>query len=307
MPYQYRRRRRVIRRVTRSRASGYAKARSRRTYGYSRPKRYRPVSKKRILNVASRKKSDTMLTWVSDNNGNQAPGAIVIPGDEAVPQIYVWSPTMRGMTVGDSKFAVSTANRTSSETYAVGLAERISLTTNDSASWLWRRICFTTYGSYIWTVEDQTYFPIIAGGSPAGYQRAFVSLGGATVPTIQDTLRAQLYGQLFQGVQGVDYSETNLAKTKSRGITVMYDKTVRIESGNEHGVYRTYKRWHPMRKRLTYLDVEDGPQLDSSLLSVADRRSMGDYYVLDLFTCSDNDSEHTLTVNADATYYWHER
>jgi len=297
---------RVIRRASRYRASGFVKTRNRRTYGRSRIMRRRSFPKKRVLNVTSQKKRDSMLTYLIDNTGATIKGSFEITGTEAVPQVYAWSPTMRGLT-SDVKNALSYNSRTSTMTFAVGLSERMSLSTNDSTPWIWRRICFTAYGTKTWDVDGDEFLPIVGLGAIAGYQRAFQSLGGATNPPTQAAIKAQLYALIFQGTEGSDYSEINLAKTNNRGIKIMYDKSIRIESRSDNGVYRTYKQWFPMRKNLKYADEENGGQVDGNLVSEVDPRSMGDYYVIDFFTCADQDDAHVLTVNADATYYWHER
>ena len=42
----------------------------------------------------------------------------------------------------------------------------------------------------------------------------------------------------------IDWQDPTTAKVDTRRVTLHYDKTVTINSGNSNGVFRTFKRWH---------------------------------------------------------------
>jgi len=306
----YVRRRRLIRRTTRYPASGYAKGRRVRTRGrlyHTRRKlTYRSKrTRKRILNTTSTKKYDTMLTWSGVPDVTPTSGAVTIPAAEAVPQIFIWSPTMRLLS-NSTKGTVSYNIRTKSETFAVGCAERMSVIVDDSTPWIWRRICFSIYGADIWNVSG-TYYPPWFAAAPTGYARYFQNLGGASVSSIQLALQNQLFKAIFRGQRSVDWSNPLMATTRKEGVRIWSDTTQRVESLSDNGTFRFHRRYHRLMKRLRYDDNETGDDVDSTFYSINDRASLGDFLIMDIFGCADNAADSNLTINSDATYYWHEK
>ena len=46
-------------------------------------------------------------------------------------------------------------------------------------------------------------------------------------------------------------------------VNLKYDKVRRITSGNDAGVIKRFKMWHPMRKNLRYDEDEEGDYTES--------------------------------------------
>ncbi len=135
-----------LRRSTRTRRSGRRPARAtryRRKSGYY-PRirvRRRPMTKRRILNVTSKKKQDNMLPYVQNAQGaGQALGPIVIPSTGVTS--FIFSPTARNYDpIGDT-----TSTRNSQTIFARGFKEKISMRMSDGTAWRWRRIIFAAKG-----------------------------------------------------------------------------------------------------------------------------------------------------------------
>jgi len=79
------------------------------------------------------------------------------------------------------------------------------------------------------------------------------------------------------------------------------------DSGNDEGGYKVAKRWHPVHKRLEYADYESGRDEFGVEWSSENRKSCGDYYIMDIFAPFTDAEGVSLTIRCDATYYWHER
>ena len=95
---------------------------------------------------------------------------------------------------------------------------------------------------------------MVAGFSSAGIVRPWVN----SYINNNGTTQAGQWVDLFEGAGNVDWADVNSAKVDTRRIDLHYDKTITINSGNSSGVFRTYRRWHPMNKNLVYDDDQDG-------------------------------------------------
>lgn len=228
----------------------------------------------------------------SASGGAPASGPITMQGNQNYQ--LVWCATRRLME-NSLNF---TPHRNSIACFMRGLKERISITTNNSTSWKWRRICFTVKG----------FRGML--GVPSNVDSLFTSQGWVRLLAQHhnDDMGNTINSILFEGTGQVDWIDTMTAKTSSTRVKVMSDHTVTINSGVE-GVMRDYKRWYPMNKTLVYDDDESGPNSQvSSGYSSQGRQGMGDYYVVDYFkantTASDAD---LLTFSPEATLYWHEK
>lgn len=286
------------RRTTRYRRTGRRPARAtryRRKSGYY-PRikgRKRPVTRRRMLNITSTKKKDNMMpVGASASGANPASGLITLQGNQSYQ--LVWCATRRFMEK-DSNFL---PHRNSTTCFMRGLKEHIAITTNNSTSWKWRRICFTIKG----------LGAIL--GVKTNVDSLFTSQGWVRLLAQHwnDDMGNNINGILFEGAAQIDWFDVMTAKTSSTRVKVMYDKTITINSGVE-GVMRDYKHWYPMNKNLTYDDDENGPNsIVTPGYSTLGRQGMGDYYVIDFFrantTASDQD---TMTFSPEATLYWHEK
>lgn len=273
--------------------------------------RKRPMSKKRILNVTSEKKRDKMLSYTNSTSASQSGSTTytqnpaILTGGSATPRTFIWCATARDNTVNSggrlgNKFDVAT--RTASSCYMVGLKEAIAIQCADGLPWQWRRICFTYKGSG--TLRG--YLPVSAPGNyPAvetgnGYVRVLNQLSSTQLETLMQLV--------MQGSQAVDWNDHITAKTDTERISVKYDKTVTIASGNEEGVIRTYNRWHPMGHNLMYDDDEKNGTTEAISYSVESKVGMGDYWVIDIFKPrTGSTASNELLFNCESTLYWHEK
>lgn len=264
------------------------------------------MTRKRILNVSSRKKHDTMRNYT--NLTNVQKGGEVYVAEQTIldgNQLYalLWCPTSRTLetgSAGNNATVDDKATRTATEVYMRGLKEKIQIQTSSGAPWQWRRVCFTLKGNAL--IDSQKTYAYLARLTGNGYMRVTNSFG------FRDETSDQLYQLLFQGQRNIDWHNFFSAKLDTNRVTVKYDKTIIIQSGNASGVMRSYNRWHPMNKTLVYDDDERGGVLDGVAFSVDSKRGMGDYYVCDFIGAGTGSttSDH-LSFDPTATLYWHER
>jgi len=190
------------------------------------------------------------------------------------------------------------ATRTSSSCYMVGLKENIEIQCADGLPWQWRRICFTYKG--------QSNLP----PGTTSFATAILASAGQTrvVNEIPISSRNAFYGLLFKGNVNADWTDVFTAPVDTSRVSLKYDKTITIASGNEEGVIRKYKRWHPMGHNLLYDDDELGGNEAASNFSVSSRIGMGDYYVLDIIKPRvGSTSASQLLFQPTSTLYWHEK
>lgn len=314
MPYSITGRYSSRRAATRPRKTYRRYAAKKRTYRKRAVRSYRkPMSKRKILNVTSEKKRDKMLTWTNTTAANPSGGTTysanpaILAGGSPTIYCFPFCATARDNTTGVGgtngagiKYDAST--RTSTTCYMVGLKERLEIQVADGLPWQWRRICFTAKGkatlnsalptpgsSFAPTIEISVGFTRVINGLNATQQSAF-------------------YALLFQGTFNDDWVDPMTAQLDRERITVKYDKTCTIASGNEDGVIRAYNRWHPMRHNLVYDDDETGGTTTPAAFSALGKAGMGDYWVVDFFKPRiGSSSTNQLSFNAESTLYWHEK
>ena len=272
---------------------------SRRSYGSKR------MSRKSVLNVTSRKKRDTMIgSNQAGASGSVAPGGVtlgVTPAAAGNVHTLLYCPTARVLADASTQPTVSKpASRTSQVCYMRGLSEMAEMYTNTGASWEWRRICFTTKGSFY-------NLPVYYNNSTVGYTRHQYQMTGSNSSADAANI-SYLYGDLFQGTIGVDWQNIMIAPTNKHLVSIKYDKLRKIQSPNTLGTSRRVKTWLPMNANLTYNDDEDGSNETSNAFSTTSREGMGDYFIVDFFKClTPAGSSDTLRLETAASLYWHER
>lgn len=311
----YSRYRRKTRRTYRK--SGPKRRSSARPSRYTgRTRRYTPkrrVSKRTILNMTSLKKRDNMLAYTNvtadTNNGGatyRSDVPAILTGGQGVNAVraLLWCATARDNTISSSnvkgtRFDISA--RTSTTPYMIGLKEAIEIQVSTGMPWQWRRICFTYKGPIGLTYSTTQ---AIATETSNGYVRVVNDITGDAGGGQQYIL----FEKLFKGQNTVDWNDVMTAKVDNTRVTLKYDKTCTLSSGNEDGFIRKYNRWHPMRKTLVYNDDELGGGEAAQQLSTQGRAGMGDYYVLDLFRArTGSTASDQLSFRPEATLYWHER
>lgn len=269
------------------------------------------MSKKRLLNVTSRKKRDTMLTWsnttTSGASVTNSPGAMYVSGNGYA--FSIWMPTGRDLSQfsGPAGSVAQEAMRTATTCYMRGLAENIRVSTSSGLPWMWRRICFKWKGPQMYTVAGadsptQPWTPYLESSN--GYAREWFNLSVNNQPNTLNILNSYI----FKGTQGVDWNDILIAPVDTRRVDLAYDKYRRVTSGNASGQLRDYKIWHPMNKNLVYNDDESGETEVTAFTSVQDKRGMGDYYVLDIIVPGvGGTATDLLAISSTASLYWHEK
>lgn len=275
--------------------------------------RKRGMSTRKVLDITSRKKRDTALTF-----SNTAPSGAAQP--IAIGNYYVngsgaggrsvYCPTARSLVQfgGGSGTVVQEAMRTATSCYYRGHSEKIRIQTSSGLPWIWRRICFRLRGPSVFAFPVSGETPTIPQFSSLetsnGYKRVYVNMLTNAMPNTIDNQDSIL----FKGAKGVDWNDLITAPVDTRRVDLAYDKTRRISSGNANGILREYKIWHPMNKTLVYADDENGEVEDSGLYSVGDKRGMGDYYIFDVFQPgTGGSSSDGLLCTTTSSTYWHEK
>jgi len=252
------------------------------------------MSKRRILNVSSKKKRDTMI-WANATSGaGQYRHKLSATGGSLnAYSVYVWCPTYR---IGKGSNAESIRN--AKTVFYRGLSEKMTVTASTSTPWKWRRIVFVTKALY-------DFIPNLVSDieTSAGWSRAMVNLSGDSATPV----RNQLEGFLFEGSGGQDWWSPFTAKVDRKRVTLLYDKTRMLQSGNDVAHYHSHKQWIPINKNLVYDDAEVGSDESSFKYSVTSKMGFGDVYILDLFECASGNSADLLQFEPQATTYWHER
>lgn len=257
-----------------------------------------------------------MMCYTNSTSGSQQGGssystnAAVINGglSDYNAAAFLWCATARDNTQntgGGVGNRFTQATRTSTTPYMVGLKERIEVQCNTGMPWQWRRICFTAKGPPI--VPVSTAAGSVYANSletTNGYVRLMNQIPGNPGVLPQYGLMAVI----FKGQINSDWVDPMTAPTDNSRVTIKYDHTTTMASGNEDGFIRTYNRWHSMNKTLVYDDDEVGGSESASGISAIGKAGMGDYYILDLFRARQGSATtDQLTVRPTSTLYWHEK
>lgn len=229
----------------------------------------------------------------------QGPATIRFPvGFTGVSEfMFLWNATARPgeNSTGQRGSKIDTSLRTSVTTFARGLKERITVSTNNGTSWQWRRICFLSKDDFDDPDPDNSNY----------FRRTSNGMVRLMRP---ETESQEWMDHLFDGERNVDWLSTMTAPLNRSQYTVKYDKIRTIRSGNESGVSRTYNLWHGMNKNIVYEQEQEGETMTDSAVSVKGKAGMGNYYIADIFIKNGaNDDESTLLVTPESTYYWHEK
>lgn len=263
------------------------------------------MSRKALLNVTSKKKKDNMCNY-SNTTASTPTGSTTYSSDAAilrggVTYIFPWIASARPGSDSNNVAAVpiEQTNRTASTCYMRGLKERIQIQTSTGMAWQWRRICFTMKGDRLWKNDAAGYRWSLM--TSAGVVRVVNSISG----TVQGSNFVDL---LFDGANGVDWISPFTAKVDKDILTLKYDKTIIIQSGNDTGVMRNFSRWHGMNRNLVFDDDEAGDTEIANRYSAVGKQGMGDYYVVDIISAgTGSTSSDQMSFQPEATLYWHER
>lgn len=264
------------------------------------------MTKKRVLNIASKKKQDNMVCTTNIQAGSGT-GGTTYTNQPAIlsggyTYILPWICTARNALItGLPGYPNETPTRTANTCYMRGLKERIQLQSNNGTAWQWRRICFTFRGDYLWA-NSTTTFQWWRADDTYGVTRSIQNAAGV------GGVGNRLIDLVFKGTQSIDWSSYFTAKLDTERIRVMSDQTHTMQSGNDSGFMRNFKLWHPMNKNLTYEGEENGGQYQSSPYSVDTKIGLGDYYIVDIISAGTGaTSADRMSFDPEATLYWHEK
>nr|WIW72170.1 MAG: capsid protein [Genomoviridae sp.] len=252
-------------------------------------RRNRRMTKKKILNVTSEKKRNGMVSMSNTSDTGSSRALAVAPlfvnGNNG-NAVCVFNATAQDMNINDSGNIGSKANtstRTATSCYIRGLSEHLRIETNSAVPWMWRRIVFRT-------------------------KDAFFS---STAKTATEVAAPQFWTDTSAGMERVWFNllvNAISAPTDNLRITVMYDKTRIIRSGNNSGVLLTPKMWHGYNGTLVYDDDEDGGAITSAYTSTDSNAGKGDMIIVDYFVSSSASvATDQLKLQSSSTLYWHER
>lgn len=265
------------------------------------------MSRKRILTITSRKKRNGMLSWTNTTPA----GSLTTPsasnynvrGDVGGRSLWLATAMDLSSSPTSNNTIAQQAARTATTCYMVGLSEHIRIQTNSNVPWFWRRICFTVRGSeFLTAFGTDTFSPYVETSN--GMQRLFRNM---LLESNSQTIDAQ-DSILFKGVRGVDWTDQIIAPVDTGRVTVKFDKTWTLKSGNESGTVVERKLWHPMKQNLVYGDDENGEREDTSFFSSRSKAGMGDYFVMDFISGGAlANASSVLLLQSNATLYWHEK
>lgn len=287
---RFRRRRTFRRRSTRT-PRRYQRRRSFRR----RPRRR--MTSRRVRDIASRKKSDTVF-GATTNDVQSTGQANIFAGTN----YFIWCPSWRQRRTGSTDEHV----RANQEVYMRGIKDRIMVSATFSL--IHRRVCFWSHRRiddarpYVFDNPDVIDAP--------QYQRR-------PLAPIYPTLDSEIFEYLFKGTVGFDYSENSRWDTPldNKRVKVVYDKQYTITpnyaapEGAQFGKTMTRKLWHPINRKILYDDDEEGADVNGSGWSAQTPDSLGNYYVLDIFSTGqyiEGSTDQVGTYMPESTSYWHE-
>lgn len=267
------------------------------------------VTRKKILNVTSRKKSDTMagnISYPADTAAGSVGPAVIPSGSDHYSSL--WCATARPLReIFPNDRGDVTAGRSSRICFIRGIKENVSYVTSDSEAWRHRQIIFTAKGDLPLGEEfegDRTISSVTGSDGRETFFRGLASLPNAS--------RTPLYALLFKGNgnsgAGVqDWTDLLMAPVDKTRFSVLSDSIIDIRSGNDTATIKTRKRWTPINKNLVYGDEEIGNQMFSSYKSTIGKPGIGDVYVFDIFASITTASGSQLLYSPTTTLYWHEK
>lgn len=229
----------------------------------------------------------------------------IIAGGSGLESCFLFCPTARLAQTSPSVAGTvfEQATRTATSCYMKGYKDSIELQVTDGLPWQWRRIVFTVKG----------LVPAL-GQVPGQYETDVLTSNGQTrvvnqVPGTGSTgSRNILYGVVFKGSLGNDWTDPLIAPVDRTRVTILSDAIKTISSGNEDGCIRKYTRYIKMEKTLVYNDDEIGGEESESRYSVLGKQGMGDCYILDIFRPrTGSATSNQLSLSITGTLYWHER
>lgn len=209
---------------------------------------------------------------------------------------FGWCPTARPAenSSGARGSKVDISLRTANTIFARGTKEIITLSTQSSHPWQWRRICF----------QIKAFFD-----TPDPNTSSFFRLTSSGMVRLITLIPNEgIFTPLFEGSRDRDWEDPMIAPLNRDLITVKYDRRTTIKSGNDTGTIKVMKHWHPINANITYRDEQEGENMDLSPISTAGKKGSGDYYIIDIFKPGPGyGDDDILSFDVNSTFYWHEK
>nr|UEJ84697.1 capsid protein [Genomoviridae sp.] len=255
------------------------------------------MTSRRVRDIASRKKYDTIF-GATENNVQATGQANIFAGTN----YFMWCPTWRQRRTASTDEHV----RANQEVFMRGIKDRIMVSATFSL--IHRRVCFWSHRR----IDDARPFvfdnPDVID-APSYQRRNLVAL----YPNLDE----EIFEYLFKGTVGFDYSENSRWDTPldNKRVKVVYDKQYTITpnyaapDGAQFGKTLTRKLWHPINRKVLYDDDEEGADVNGSGWSAQTPESLGNYYVLDIFSTGqyiEGSNDQVGTYMPESTTYWHE-
>ncbi|ASM93486.1 capsid [Lupine feces-associated gemycircularvirus 1] len=265
------------------------------------------MPKKRVLNITSKKKRNGMLSWSNTNPSGGSQTTALGPAyvNASTGGLFLFCPTAQNLnTAGGANLAIDVSERTASTCYMKGFSEHIRIQTSSPIPWFWRRICFTVKGYPFSSSTSPTNSEATYLDTTNRLERLWLNIGINNSTTFYNSITSLL----FKGVSQKDWTDPLIAPLDTSRVTVKFDKTWTIKSGNAAGAVTERKHYFPMNHNLVYDDDENGAAMTTSYYSVDSKAGMGDYFIMDYFSAGTGGGIGDLIrIDSNATLYWHEK
>lgn len=254
------------------------------------------MSRRRILNISSKKKRNTILPFNFNYQGvAEGPGAKDMGSDRITTLLT------RPTALYYDEDAAYDHGRNSRTVYWRGIKEVIDVNVLGGTSWRWRRIVFEAKG--LESAQSALASLVSNVETSVGFPRAMIELSGDPPANIRNALEAVL----FTGRGEVDWLSAFNARVDTNRVRLISDEFHVLRSGNDRGHFHQFKRWYPLNKNMHYSDDENGKDQTLSSHAAPGRSGMGDVFILDYFQAMEFASNFRIQFAPTSTLYWHEK
>lgn len=275
----------------------------RRKAKFPRRKATRGISRKRILEITSVKKRDTMrfavktaLGWVPQEDIRGV--RLTIPGASNGFYSGIWCPTYRQYDNGTVEQA-----RNSRTVYWKGVSEKMRIETGSQSPVELRRIVFS--------VPDKIQ---LASGAAATDQPSYgleVDQNRYYRTSGDGSMNINYLNLVFSGQRPTDWCNPMTAKTDTKRVRIHSDKRMKIASGNSSPGVKEMKFYDALNRNMTYDDDELGGEVVTSGWAETSRfgQQMNVYVLILMMGVGDNATpkDGNVWMDIESTVYWHER
>ncbi|QIR82232.1 capsid protein [Chicken genomovirus mg4_1165] len=306
------------RRVRRKRAIGRRKRVGSRRVGQNRRRKYggrrRPMSVRRVRAIATKPNHNLLLTRTSADmsSGDNAQVPIMSGQTYFLANMTYLEPNLGNQTVNTID---NDMRRKDQSIFFRGWRDRLQIQVSQPVTW--RRIVFWSHARIQLALPHRIPDPL-HGGDLFYYARN----GARWDPAVTHSILAQ---ELWQGTEDYDFVEHTRPVTplNPSNLSVVSDRKVAINpqvnvdpSLGASGNIRSFKRWYPVNRQITYDQRERGNEIVKSVIddngySVRSPNSPGNLYCMDIFDTGQYLPEESQTqigrLMQESNVYWRER